>query len=291
MIAPGQSKGGIFGIGLFAAVLLLGVGALERATAQGGHGPVFGLQTPTLPQGAWNADATLMSAANGERVLMARQTTRYGATPHLQLNLSLPLMLQRAPNPPNTRVGTMMGGMGDIEASVLWRFHRQYLGVGKRFESSLLIGGLAPAYSQRGNISVGPGVHAGAVTGYASRTVYAWAGGGMQRYLKRNGDRPGHLTYVSVVAAWRPPIFRGDYPNPDWRIFIESLAEVTGRAQIDGAPAPNSGGTKVFAGPTMLGLYGAWGIGAGVLLPAYQNLNGRQPEENLRFTLNFSFWF
>lgn len=259
--------------------------------AQGGHGPVFGLQTPTLPQGAWNADVTLMSAAHGERAWMARQTTRYGITPHFQLNLSLPLMLQRAPNPPNTRVGTMMGGLGDIEASVLWRFHRQYLGVGKRFESSLLVGALAPAYSRRGDVTVGPGVHTGAVTGYASRSVYAWAGGGMQRYLERNGDRPGSLTYVSVVAAWRPPLFRGDYPKPDWRIFVESLAEVTGRDQIDGAAVSNSGGSKVFVGPTILGLYGAWGIGAGVLFPAYQDLNGQQPGETLRLTINLSYWF
>lgn len=281
----------LLAVGSLTLALLFGTGFLTSASAQGGHGPVFGLQTPTLPQGAWNADATLMSASNGDRAVMARQTTRYGATPHLQLNLSVPLMLRRVPNPPNTRVGTMMGGMGDIEASALWRFHRQYLGVGKRFESSLLVGTLAPAYANRGNVSVGPGVHVGAVTGYASRSVYAWAGAGTQHYLERDGDRPGRLTYVSAVAAWRPPIFRGDYPKPDWRIFVESLAEFTGHDQVDGGTVSNSGGTKVLAGPTVLGLYGAWGIGAGVLFPAYQGLNGQQPGETFRLTVNFSYWF
>lgn len=258
--------------------------------AQGGHGPVFGLQTPTLPQGAWNVDGTLMAVTGDEAAVMARQTTRYGVTPHVQLNLSVPLMLQRAPNPPNTRVGTMMGGLGDAEVSVLWRVHRQYLGVGKRFESSVLVGALAPVYSQRGNVRVGPGVHAGAVTGYASRSVYAWIGGGVQRYLERDGDRPGTLGYVSAVAAWRPPVFRGDYPKPDWRVFVESLAEFTGSDRVDGVPA-ESGGTKVFVGPTVLGLYGAWGIGAGVLFPAYQDLESPNINEHLRMTLNLSYWF
>lgn len=271
--------------------LLLLLGTPSPVTAQGGHGPVFGLQTPTLPQGAWNVDATLMSAAAGERAIMARQTTRYGATPHLQLNLSLPLMLKRASNPPNTRVGTMMGGMGDIEASALWRVHRQYLGVGKRFESSLLLGALAPAYGRRGNVSIGPGLHAGAVTGYVSRSVYAWVGGGVQHYLERDGDRPGMLGYISAVAAWRPPLFRGDYPKPDWRIFVESLAEFTGPEQNDGRAVSGSGRTKVFVGPSVLGLYGAWGIGAGLLVPTYQDGGAGAPDENVRLTLNLSYWF
>lgn len=276
-------------LGSLVVPLLLGHPA--PAEAQGGHGPVFGLQTPTLPQGAWNVDATLMSAATEDRVLMARQTTRYGATPHLQLNLSIPLLLQRASTPPNTRVGTMMGGLGDVEASALWRIHRQYLGVGERFESSLLVGALAPAYSPRGDLSVGPGAHVGAVTGYVSRSVYAWIGAGAQRYLEREGDRPGVLAYVSAVAAWRPPVFRGDYPKPDWRIFVESLLEVTGRDRVEGRPVPNTGGTKGFVGPSVLGLYGAWGIGAGVLVPVYQDVADRDAEEALRLTLNLSYWF
>lgn len=270
---------------------MLLLGFAPSAAGQGGHGPVFGLQTPTLPQGAWNVDATVMTAGTGERAVMARQTTRYGVTPHLQLNLSVPLMLQRAPNPPNTRVGTMMGGMGDIEASALWRVHRQYLGVGKRFESSLLLGALAPAYGRRGNLSVGPGLHAGAVTGYASRSVYAWVGGGLQRYAERGSDRPGTLGYASAVAAWRPLIFRGDYPKPDWRIFVESLAEFTGPDQVDESRVSGTGGTKVFVGPSVLGLQGAWGLGAGVLFPAVQDLGSQEPSEDLRLTFNLSYWF
>ena len=259
--------------------------------AQGGHGPVFGLATPTLPQGAWNVDITLMSAARGKRALMARQTTRYGLTPDLQLNLSVPFSIEEMPNPPTTRIGTMMGGIGDVEASAFWRFQKTYPGVGQRFESTLIMSGLYPIRGERGGVEVGPGVHLAAVTGYASRTVYAWGGAGYQHYVPDDGDRPGDLGYLSAVFAWRPPIFQHDYPKPDIRFFVESLAEFAGHDQKGGEALPSSGGEKIFVGPTFLGLYRAWGLGAGVLFPLYQHLNGQQAEEGMRFAANISYWF
>lgn len=259
--------------------------------AQGGHGPVFGLATPTLPQGAWNVDVTLMSAARSERSLMARLTTRYGLTPDLQLNVSIPFSIEPMSDPPTTRIGTMMGGIGDVEASVFWRFQKTYPGVGQRYESTLMVSGLYPVRDERGGIDVGPGIHAAAVTGYASRTVYAWLGAGYQHHFASGGERPGDLGYLSAVFAWRPPVFQHDYPKPDIRFFIESLAEFAGHDQETGNSLPNSGGEKIFVGPTFLGLYRAFGLGGGVLFPVYQNLNGVQRAENARLAINLSYWF
>ena len=277
-----------------AFALLAGIAAGPgEARAQGGHGPVFGLATPTLPQGAWNVDATLMSPARGSRrALMSRQTVRYGWTPDVQLNLSVPVAIERLPDPPNSRVGTMMGGIGDVEASAFWRFQKTYPGVGQRFESTLMVSGLYPVRGERGGVGVGPGAHVAAVTGYASRTVYAWGGGGYQRYFEtEEGDRPGDLGYLSAVVAWRPPLFQHDYPKPDVRFFVESLAEFAGRDHVGGEAVAASGGEKVFAGPTALGLYRAFGLGVGVLFPLYQNPNGAQQVENARLALNLSYWF
>lgn len=270
--------------------LLFVAGAAQTAYAQGGHGPVFGLATPTLPQGAWNVDVTLMSVGRTERAVMTRETIRYGLTPNLQLNVSIPQNIREMPAPPRTRIGTMMAGMGDAEISGFWRFHVQYPGVGQRFESTLMLGALYPMISKRGSVDVGPGGHLAAVTGYASRTVYAWLGGGIQSYLERDGDRPGDLRYVSAVAAWRPPVFQGDYPKPDWRIFVESLFESVTHDRIDGFEVDASGGERLFVGPTVLGLYGKWGIGAGVLFPVYHDLNGGQIGEDARYTINLSYW-
>lgn len=277
---------------LFALLLVSSVLLGHPARAQGGHGPVFGLATPTLPKGAWNGDITLMSVAHGgERALMARQTLRYGLTADLQLSLSVPETLARIPSPPRTRIGTMMGGMGDLEALALWRFHKRYPGVGQRVESTLLVSALVPVVAERSGVEAGPGGHAAVVTGYASRSIYAWGGLGAQGYLARDGDRIAPLAYASAVVAYRPPFFQGDYPKPDVRFFVEALAEVVGRDRVAGEFVAASGGERVLAGPTVLGLYRAWGFGAGVLFPVYQRLNGSQPREDARLAANLSFWF
>lgn len=273
------------------AWLVAGLVPLQGSYAQGGHGPVFGLATPTLPQGAWNADLTFMSAERSGRGFMTRQTIRYGLTPDLQLNLSVPISWRRTGTAPNTRVGTMMGGVGDAEVSAIWRFQKTYPGVGQRFESSLLVSGLYPLQDERRGVEVGPGVHAAIVTGYASRSIYAWAGGGVQRYTETRGSRLGDLYYLSAVFAWRPPVFRGDYPKPDLRFFVEALAERAKRDRIGGEWVASSGGDKLFVGPTLLGLYRAWGLGTGVLLPVYEEPNGPQPDEGPRLMLNLSYWF
>lgn len=276
---------------LILSFLFLGLALVPQARAQGGHGPVFGLATPTLPQGAWNIDVTLMSAARGDRAFMARETIRYGLTPDIQLNLSVPQLIEGIQAPLRTRIGTMMGGMGDAELSIFWRPHVQYPGVGKRFETTLIAGALYPVVAERAGLKVGPGIHAAAVTGYASRTIYAWGGGGYQHYFEKEGDRPGDLRYLSAVFAWRPPLFQGDYPRPDWRVFVESLAEFVGHDKVEGTKVEASGGERVFVGPTVLGLYGKWGIGAGMLIPVYQDYRDTATGEDARFTINLSYWF
>ena len=272
---------------LLAATLLGG-----SAAAQGGHGPVFGLATPTLPEGAWNGDATLMSAGRGgERGLMARQTARYGLTADIQLNLSVPQTLAALPRPSRTRIGTMMGGMGDLEALALWRFQKRYPGGGRRVESTAIASVLVPVVAERGGVRAAPGANAAVVTGYASRSVYAWAGAGAQGYLARDGDRLSPLGYASAVVGYRPPLFQGDYPKPDVRVFVEAVAEVAGRDRVAGEAVAASGGERVLVGPTALGLYRAWGLGAGVLFPVYDRSNGPQPREGARLAVNLSYWF
>ncbi len=275
-----------------ALCLLAGALVGRPAGAQGGHGPVFGLATPTLPEGAWNGDATVMSLGRGgDRAVMARQTLRYGLTADVQLNLSVPQTLAALPSLPRTRIGTMMGGMGDAEALALWRFQKHYPGGGRRVETTALASVLVPVVAERGGVRAGPGANAAVVTGYASRDLYAWAGAGAQGHLARGGDRLGPLGYASAVVGYRPPLFRGDYPKPDVRVFVEAVAEVAGRDRVAGEAVEASGGERLFVGPTVLGLYRAWGLGAGALFPVYDRSNGPQPSEDARLAVNLSYWF
>jgi hypothetical protein len=71
---------------------------------------------------------------------------------------------------------------------------------------------------------------------------------------------------------------------------VEGLAESLGPEQRNGGAVARSGGEKAFAGPSVLGLYGAWGLSLGVLFPVYQDVPERQ-EEGPRPMLNFTYWF
>ena len=83
----------------------------------------------------------------------------------------------------------------------------------------------------------------------------------------------------------------GDYPKPDWRIFIESLAEFPGGNKIDGQlDFSDTRSTKVLVGPSFLGLYGAWGISFGAMVPVVQDLTPGSVKERYRIAVNLSYW-
>ncbi len=273
-------------------ILLLGTGVISTNTfAQGGHGPVFTLATPTLGQGELSFDAMAMSTRNQNSAWMIRQNWHYGLTEDIQLNVSIPTTLQKISNPPQGRLGTMMGSYGDLEVSGLFRFFKKYLGIGQRFESSLLLSGSIPTDDKRGGFHVGPSVHAGLVTGYASRTVYAWAGGGYQYYTSQHDDRLGDITYITGVIGYRPPVFQHDYPKPDWRIFLESVTEWVGQSEQNGIEVDGTGGVKSLLGPSVLGLYGKWGLSGGILFPVYSSISETQESESYRLNFVLSYWF
>ncbi|MGH9520712.1 MAG: hypothetical protein ACRD2D_13725, partial [Terriglobales bacterium] len=223
------------------------------------HGPAFGLATPTLAEGGWSSDTVAMSLETSQgTALMYREMLGYGITPDLQANLSFPLAQGNTLSlPPRTRFGSMMGAFQDIEGSLFWRFHRVAPTIGERYESTLLFGVSDGQNSERDGITVGQGVNLGAVTGYASRSVYWWLGGGLQHYFPYDNGRLGDLYYVTAVWGWRPEYFRHPYPSADWRLFIESLGEVAKRNEIAGQPVLNSGSQKILVGLSVLGLYGA----------------------------------
>ena len=258
-----------------------------------GHGPAFGLATPTLGEGQWSSDTTVMTLGTAEgTALMYREMLGYGITQDLEASLTFPLASgNRLAQAPRTRVGSMMGAYQDIEASLLWRFHRIAPAIGERYESTLIMSASDGQNATRDGLVVGQGVNLAAVTGYVSRSVYWWLGGGMQHYFPHANAQLGNLYYLSAVWGWRPAYFRRDYPAPDWRLFVEALGEVAAHNEINHQPVTDSGGRKLLLGPSVLGLYGPWGIEAGVLFPVTQSLNGSQPAEHYRAKLVFTYWF
>lgn len=276
------------------ALLIVAVVLPVTALATG-HGPVYGLATPTLGKGGWSLDVAVMDRiVGGTHMAMVRPMVSYGLTEDVQTSLSLPMPLYVPQGLPHARTMAMMPANPDVELLLGWRFHRQGTDIGSRFESTVYLGFDYPTDPVRGGARTSPGLYAAAVTGYASRSIYAWAGGLYRRYMSPIGetvDHPGDLVMYSLVLGYRPGFFRKELPHPDWRLFVETVGEYSARDRAAGKGLLNSGGHQVFIGPTLLGLYGPWGISGGPLFPVYSNLNGSQPKDRVRMVVNFTYWF
>ena len=264
------------------------------ATAQG-HGPVFGLSTPTLRKDGWSVDLGFMGRRVGEHEMaMLRSMISYGITEDLQISASLPVPIYSRMGMTPGRVALRMPATPDVEFTMGWRFHRRELGVGSRIESTGYLALDYPTDETRMGLRMAPGVAGALATGYVSRSIYAWAGGLYRRYVTPIGptaDHPGDVAMYSLVVGYRPPAFQHDYPHADWRMFIEAVGEVSARDVAAGVERQASGGHELFIGPTLLGLYGGWGISGGPLFPVYRQVNGARPREKARLALDVIFWF
>jgi len=260
-----------------------------------GHGPVYGLATPTLGKGGWSLDVSVMGREVGDKgMAMFRPMVAYGITEDLQISMSLPMPLRVPAGVPPARTMAMMPANPDIEFLLGWRFHRTGAAVGARFESTAYVGFDYPTDAVRGGARTAPGLYGSLVAGYASRSIYAWAGGLYRRYMTPVGpatDHTGDLLLYSVVVGYRPALCRKDYPHPDWRIFVEAVGEHSEPDRVAGRDLTNTGGHQVFVGPTVLGLYGDWGISGGPLFRVYSGLRGEQPKDRVRLVVNVTRWF
>lgn len=266
----------------------------SAAEAQG-HGPAFGLSTPTLGKGAWSLDiGTMGRFVADEYSLMLRPMVSYGLNEDLQVAASLPMPLHTAADLPQARAMTRMPMSADVELMLGWRFHRRDAAVGSRFESTAYLGFLYPTVAENAGVATAPGLYGAVATGYVSRTFYAWVGGAYRRYMtpsRSSADHSGDIAMYSAVIGYRPPPFRKDYPHADWRLFVEIVGEHVDRDSIAGVLQPNTGGHQIFIGPTVLGLFGAWGISGGPVFPVYRDVNGVQATEHVRVVINTTFWF
>ena len=78
------------------ATFLLTVLSVSAFAFASGHGPLFGLATPTNSQGEWSFDEGIFSrAAGGDVRGSARTLLGYGFTPHLTLSWTCLLYTSR----------------------------------------------------------------------------------------------------------------------------------------------------------------------------------------------------
>ena len=269
--------------------------ALTTIVLASGHGPVFGLATPTNVKGGWSLDlGTMGRVGSGGSGAMERAMLSYGITQDIQLSVSGPAVFTAAPLAP-ARVTAMMPATGDYEVIGAWRFQRRDTSVGSRIETTAYGGVILPG-SQKppgvlGKLHWAPGVLGMITTGYASRKNYLWAGVGGERFDESHGDRrPGMLMY-SLVYGYRPKPLRKNYPHWDGRFFVEMDGEYSNRVLHQGLEVPGTNGEQVFVGPTTLWIYKNYGIEGGIQWPVYRNTGPAFERERYRFAIDFSYFF
>ena len=273
---------------LLAAIVLAPGGDM----AASGHGPLFGGATPVLGKGGWSFDAAWMTRSSEDAFAQTLRTMiSFGITEDVQISGSVPFDVGTHPPLPGARMMAMMSNQRELEMLTGWRVHSRPVGIGGRFETTVFGGVTYPLADGSGVHELTPSVVISAATGFASRGHYFWIGAGHQQYLERDDGRPSNVTSYSVVYGYRPPSWRLEYPKPDVRVFAELVGERIGQARHHGVTHLFSGGTTVFVGPTVLALYKAYGLEAGVLFPVYRNLRISERKEHLRVGVNFAYFF
>jgi hypothetical protein len=159
------------------AAFLLVVLVVPAFAFASGHGPLFGLATPTNSQGEWSFDEGIFGRASSDSVqASARGLLGYGFTAHLTLFLTLPVVVASATLPP-----TRIQPGDDFDSTLAWRFQHRATKVGTRTEStafaSFAVPGPQSGFKGVAHTSNTPGLMLGAVTGTASRSNYLWLGG------------------------------------------------------------------------------------------------------------------
>ena len=254
------------------------------------HGPIFSYATPVNSQGEASCDTGLF-ARNGSKGSQISTGTGcgYGLTPHFTANVFLPATFGSG-SLPESRI--LPGG--EWSAGGSWRFLHSVTRVGERIESTASLGVVVPGPQRDSGVLAGlhraPGVAGSLATGYASRSLYVWVGGGYTRFAEAAQSRRPDTISCSSVYGYRPAKLRRGYDQWDYRGFAELTGEHTGNVRTVGAIVPDSSTTTVWLGPSILAIFKTVSISAGVQVPVYRAASDSlYGQEHVRVAINFSY--
>jgi hypothetical protein len=254
-----------------------------------GHGPIFGLATPTNSQGEWSFDSGIFGRSSdvGSQASF-RQLIAYGVTPHVTLSSTAPIVIGDTPLTP-----TRIQPGADFDGTVAWRFHHNTTKVGTRFESTAFAGLVVPGPQSgvKGLFfnSHGPGNMLGAVSGIASRSHYFWLGGTYTKFYESGGERRPDVFDYSLIYGYRPPQWRKEADKWDWRVFGELVGERSTPFLHHSSLLPQTEAHQIFLGPSFLGIFRNYTVSFGAQVPIYRDVGALFPKERVRYALNFSY--
>ena len=292
-----------------------------------GHGPAFSYSTSTLGKGDVGFETAVMWRAGS---VMLGPRVVYGFRPNLQISFSSPFHVTHGDHPTGRFTAMMPGipeaevlvGWRFYHAtpSVSTRNEATIYVGGSATTQPLPRSDSPPLGAQ-------PAIYVALATGRVARAYDIWVGVGYQRYGEwETGelDHQSNTLLSSLAVGWRPSFLNKGYPKPDWRFFWETTGEEVGLARRQRTPGgktgahghdavwtspmisrntiippfptsptqilSNSGGTAVFSGPSFLCTYKSMAFQGGVLFAAFDQPNGRQPQEYIRAAVGFTYY-
>ena len=135
---------------------------------------------------------------------MIRPMLSYGVTEDLQVSASLPVPLETDSSVPGARAFTRMPASRDIEMMLGWRVQRRGTGVGARQETTIWLAADVPTDASRDGLETAPSLFGSVVTGYASRSIYFWLGGALERSLSSGSPNERAGDGIRSQPANRP---------------------------------------------------------------------------------------
>jgi hypothetical protein len=264
--------------------------ALPGIALAADHGPVFSYATPVNSQRELSFDTGIFGRNGSQGTQLSTGSGfGYGLTPHLTVNVFLPATFSGG-SLPESRI---ISGR-EWSAGASWRFLHSVTGVGKRIESTASLGVVVPGPQQDSgvlsNLHRAPGIAGTLVTGLASRSQYAWVGGGYTRFAEDSHDRRPDTISWSGVYGFRPAKLRRGYDQWDYRGFAELTGEHTGNVRTNGLILPGSSSTTLWLGPSVLAIFKNIAISGGVQAPLFRDASDSiYGRERVRFAINFSY--
>jgi hypothetical protein len=254
-----------------------------------GHGPIFGLATPTNSQGEWSFDSGIFGRSSElDSQASFRELIACGVTPHVTVSFTAPGVVGDTPLTP-----TRIQPGADFDGTVAWRFHHNTTKVGTRFESTAFAGVVVPGAQSGAKgfsfTSHVPGNMLGVVSGIASRSHYFWLGGTYTKFYERGGERRPDVFDYSLIYGYRPPKWRKEADKWDWRVFGELVGERSTRFLHDNSLIPQTEAHQIFLGPSFLGIYRNYTVSFGAQVPIYRDVSALFPKERVRYAINFSY--
>jgi len=255
----------------------IALGLLVVVTQTYAHDPVFGLGPHVLYKGGVEIAPEVRTAKKGDNKASELELElTYGLTGDWAVGVDLPYVFRD--NDGNTNSGT-----GDAALFSKYRFWRKDT-LGAQ-ESAAILGKLVfDTGEDDGKPPTGSGSTdsiLGLTWGYESRKWYRWASVRWRNNRENDaGLQVGDRILTDIVGGirWR----KTSYLQPDTVWLLELNGEHVQKTELNGNSLSNTGGTEWFVSPGIFWTLRNFAVKAGVQIPVYSDLNGRQDNSDYR---------